>query len=252
MRPPIRRTGTRSERAWSHIQNVDQPEAWARENLWFLEAVFAAFDRTGEWPRIEAVQERLAKTDVTRAVAVGQLVIDVPNEIGARHGERIALTVRGLSLVPAAQPVLAAFMAAMRVALDCYPGPEGSRPRLTGSAVRAAVELDDLTYRKVSVLVLAEGWFFNGGSGSEDHEWERWIRVEVLLLRDVTDISGYLAVVANYRFGPPTQDRRPGNPTRLIDGPRRWLANRESSNRDLLVIAILGGVVVALIVWVFS
>lgn len=232
--------------------NVDQPEAWGREHLWFLEAVFAYFDQAGEWPLIEDVQEAVATTDVSRAVAIGQLVIDVPNEIGARHGERIALTVRGLSLVPAAAPLLTTFVAAMRVALDFYPDPGGSRPRLTGSAVQAAAELDDLTYRKVSVLILAEGWFFGGGSGSEDQDWERWIRVEILLLRDAVDISDYLAVVAEYRFGPPTQSRPAGDPTQLADGPRGWLATRSPSNRDLLAIAILGGLAVALVVWLLK
>jgi hypothetical protein len=232
--------------------NVDQPEAWGREHRWFLEAVFAEFDRDGEWPRIEAVQEAMATTDVKQAVAIGRLVIDITNEIGARHGERIALTVRGLSLVPAAAPLLADFVAAMRVALDFYPGPEGSRPKLTGSAVRAAVKLDDRTYHKVSLLILEEGWFFGGGSGSQDQEWERWIRVEILLLKDAVDISGYLAVLAEYRFGAPTQERESGNPKQLVVGPRGWLAARSPSIRDLLAITILGGVAVALILWLLS
>jgi hypothetical protein len=154
--------------------------------------------------------------------------------------------------VPAAAPLLAAFVAAIRVALDFYPGAEGSRPRLTGSAVRAALELDDRTYHKVSVLILAEGWFFGGGSGSEDQEWERRIRVEILLLKAAVDISSYLAVVAEYRFGPPTQERPPGSRTRLVDGPRRWLATRSPSIADLLLIAILGGLAVVLVVWLVS
>jgi hypothetical protein len=231
------------------VQHVDEPETWAREHQWFLNAVFAAFDEDGRWPQIETVQAALATDDVHRAVAVGQLTIDIPSEIGARHGDRIVLTVRALSLVPDAQQLLSAFTAAMRLAVDAYPGLAGAKPKLAGSNVRAALDLDDLAYRKVSTLVLAEPWVFNGGTGSEDEDWVRWIRVEVLLLRDVTDVFGYLDVIATYRWGPATQVRVQPIAVPMANAPRKWLAKRESSNRDRLIVTIGGGIVVALVAW---
>jgi hypothetical protein len=65
------------------MQNIDQPHAWALKHKWLLEAVFSQFDRDGEWPRIENVQRALANSDPERAVAVAQLAIDIPRELGA-------------------------------------------------------------------------------------------------------------------------------------------------------------------------
>jgi hypothetical protein len=240
-------------RSFRHAQNVDEPYRWATEHLWFLEAVFGHFDRDGEWPLVEDVQRALAASSPERAVAVAQLVIDVPSELGTRQVDRVTLTVRGLHRCRGAAPLLDLFVAAMRLAVDAYPG-EGPST-LSGATVRAALELDDFTYRKVSTLIFAEPWFFGGGSGNVDGEWERTISVHVLLLQGVDDVGGYLDVVARHRFGPPEVEAPPADvtgPAAALSAPRRWLAKREASNRDLLLIAVLGGLVVGLILLLIS
>ena len=76
----------------------------------------AAFERDADWPRIEAVQRRIADSDPVRAVAMGQLVIDMPAEIGARELDRLRLTVLGLSFCEDAAGLLSIFVATIRLA----------------------------------------------------------------------------------------------------------------------------------------
>ena len=57
-------------RAPAWVQGVDQPHQWATQHRWLLEAAFDAFDREGEWPRIEDVQLSLAgATPITQSLS---------------------------------------------------------------------------------------------------------------------------------------------------------------------------------------
>ncbi|MGI8557487.1 MAG: hypothetical protein ACR2ND_04120 [Solirubrobacteraceae bacterium] len=114
--------------------------------------------------------------------------------------------------------------------------------------------LDDATYQKVSTLVSAEGWFFNGGGGDLDGDWYRYIRAEILQLRGVADIADYLDAVASYRFGPPEIEAPPSPEPEvaLIRRPREWLAKREVSVLDLLLITIVGTIVAGIVVWIVT
>jgi hypothetical protein len=244
----------RRVRSPAFVQHVDAPEAWALENLWLLAAVFDAFKSEGVWPRIEDVQRTLAKTVPAHAVAVGQLVIDIPAELGHRDQERIRLTVRALAQVQGAEPLLAHFVAAMRLAYDTYLGDGASV--LHGADVKTTLAVDDMTFRKVSELVFSEPWFFSGGSGGSGDNWDRAIRAEVVLMDGVTDVAGYLDAVARYRFGEPdlAVDQAQAVAQQALSPARRqwlgrWLRKQSASVGDLIVIGIIAAVVAGVILW---
>ena len=157
-----------------------------------------------------------------------------------------------LAHCPKAAPLLELFVQVMLVAMRRYPGPGPDRPVIRGSEIKAQFQLDGVTYGKVSTLVSDEGWFFNGGGGTADGDWHRFIRAEILHLKGVTDIQSYLDVLARYRFGPPEIEIpvHPEEPHGLLRRPVEWLSKRELSALDLIVIAVIGGLIVALVVWV--
>jgi hypothetical protein len=112
------------------------------------------------------LQRRLANSDPARAVAVAQLAIDIPAELGARHIDRFTLTTRALSNCPDAAGLLSQFVAVILRAVAVYEASdEGGPAVLSGRAVKESLGLDDLTYLKVSRLAFAEPWFFAGGGG---------------------------------------------------------------------------------------
>jgi hypothetical protein len=199
--------------AWE--RNVDEPARWAQEHGWLLKTVFAAFAVSGDWPSIEAVQRVLADSDAARAVAVAQLAIDIPAELGAREVDRLVLRCRALSYCDEAAELLSILVAAIKMAVEVYRASDAEHPPvLSGSAVKNRLGLDDLTYVAMSRLLFQEGWFFSGGSGSADKDWQRNVRVEVLLAEHVEDIDDYLDAVTKYRFGEPYLEEDP--PERYI------------------------------------
>jgi hypothetical protein len=212
---------TRRSPAWE--QNVDRPETWAREYKWLLDKVFAAFDRDGDWPRIEPIQRALADSDARRAVSVGQLAIDIPSELGAREGERFALTTRALSHCDGAATLLSVFVEAIRQAAEAYRASADEHPpRLSGRALRDRLDLNDLMYVKVSRLLWREPWFLGGGGGDVDGDWEFTVRVEILLAEDIDNITDYLDAVARYRFGDPYIATVPSEGRQIVKLTKDW------------------------------
>lgn len=250
----MRRTETATRvRAPQWVHGVDEPEAWAVDHQWLLEAAFAAFDRTAEWPLIENVQRDLAN-EPERAVAVTQLVIDIPPALGARFSQRIELTVRALAHVPNATPLLDLLVRVMQEAMSRYPGEGSQQPVIRGSEIKEQFELDEATYRKVTAIVFSEGWFFNGGGGDADGDWYRVVRAEILHLRGVTEIRSYLDAVARYRFGPEEVEipHEPLPATSLSKRPGQWLAKRDVTVFDLLLITVVGGIIVGIAIWLLT
>jgi hypothetical protein len=188
-------------------------------------------------------------------VAAAQLAIDMPTVLGVRHGEYVRLPVRALSHVTNAASVPAQFIDAMLLAVALYSSSDDGRSALlTGIAVRQRLGLVDLRYRRVSTLIFDEPWFLGSGSGAVDQDWTREIRVEVLLLQDVTDVAGYLDAAARYRFGPPEVEgvlapdaSRVG--ALLVHAPARWLAKHETTIGDRIVIAVLTAVIAGVALW---
>jgi hypothetical protein len=232
--------------AW--VQNVDRPHEWAVEHSWLLDAIFALFDRDGDWPRIGAVQRVLADTSPAQAVAVAQLAIEIPAELGARHADRFTLTTQALSHCNGAKSLLASFVEVIHEAAVTYRASDEEQPAvLSGFAVKQSLGLDDSTYVRVSRLVFREPWFFGSGGGNVDDDWRYDVRAEVLLAEHIADIADYLDVVACYRFGPPEIEKpaMAGSSQR----PQDWLTKRDVTVRDLLAITIVGAVVAGVILW---
>ncbi len=147
-------------------------------------------------------------------------------------------------------------MAALKQARARYPGPVGQDPVLRGYEIKSALELDDLTYRKLSTLIFSEGWFFKGGSGDVDGDWTQNIAASILRMDRVETIHDYFNAVAEHRFGPayvPSHQVAAPHPNWGRAEPiRRWLANREVSAGDLLIIGILGSVVAGIVLWLVT
>ncbi|MGI8557489.1 MAG: hypothetical protein ACR2ND_04130 [Solirubrobacteraceae bacterium] len=132
----MRKSSANMMRSPTWVQSVDGPNAWAAEHQWLLETAFDLFDQTSEWPSIEDVQRLLADKP-ERAVAVRQLVFDIPGALGARFSQHVELTVAALAHCPQADPLLDLFVQIMQEAVRRYPGEGSGQPVLRGSEVKA-------------------------------------------------------------------------------------------------------------------
>ena len=159
---------------------------------------------------------------------------------------------RALTYCDEAASLLENFIAVIGQALAAYPGEEEHPAALSGFAVKEKLGLNSLAYRKVSILVFREPWFFNGGSGNPTDDWNRPIAVEVLLAKDIANVEDYLKVITRYRFGPPEIQVAPEGAG--VRGPlkvaRGWLDRRDATIRDLILVAIVAGVIVGVLLLV--
>jgi hypothetical protein len=76
--------------------------------------------------------------------------------------------------------------------------------------------------------------------------------VEVLLAKDIANAADYLDVIARYRFGPPEihvapEDTGERGPLKVSRG---WLDRRDATIRDLILVAIIAGVIVGAVLLV--
>jgi hypothetical protein len=246
-----RHSNVRHAPAWE--QHVDAPDAWAVEHIWLLEAVFNLFDRDNEWPRITTVQRVLADIDPLKAVAVAQLAIDIPNELGARTGECLTLTTRALSYCDGAALLLSLFIRVIQAAAAVYRASDDrvDRVLLSGFDIKERLDIGERTYAKLSTLVFREPWFFGSGGGNPEDDWHYEVRAEVLLAENIENVRDYLDVVARYRFGPPEIETqlRESSKRRRADAIGGWLSKRDVNVRDLLLIAIGSAVVAGVLLW---
>lgn len=235
-------------RAFAWQQNIDRPLEWARGLLWFLEAAYAFFEAQGDWPATESLERALATTDPAHALEVAQLAIDVPSALAIKPARQIQLSVLAMSLIPAAQPLLALLVLAMQEARRLYPGAEGRPAILTGALIKSKLGLDDETYRRLSVVLLDQGWFLGGGSGDPDGNWTRAVPASILRLEGVTTIGGYVEALATHRFGPALVETQEGPPRQALIGVlRAWWRKRDVSAGDLFVIGVVAAVVAGLL-----
>lgn len=238
--------------AW--VQTIDQPREWGREHLWFLEAVYHQFEARGEWPSTQSLEEALAPSNSARALEVAQLAIDIPSALAIKPARQVQLSVLAMSLIPAAQPLLALLLSAMQEARQLYPGAGGQPAILTGELIRTKLQLDDRTYQRLSVVLLDQGWFLGSGGGDPNGGWHRQVPASILRRDGVTTVEGFVAALATHRFGPALVKPPEVAPRQsLFASLRNWWRKRDVSAGDLVMIGVAvtvaGGLLLA---WILS
>lgn len=182
-------------------RNVVLAADWARLHEEALTRVFKAFERDGEWPDGENLQRELNRSGSTHDL-IAELR-DLPPSLGVFQGHgRVALSVRGLSFIPGARPLLEAYMKVITLAVGRYRGVE-EQPRITDEDLRTELGMDDELAKRVGGLVFGEGWPFGSGGGEADGSWYRDVPIELRHLIAAGDIDDFLAVQAKLRYGPP-------------------------------------------------
>ena len=212
-----------SSRSPAWRQYVDQPEDWANAHRWLLRAIFDLFDRDGEWPTMTALQRSLADGDTEHALSAGQLIIEMPGELGARHVDRVVLNARGLSHCDGAENLLDAFVAAIRMAAACYRNSDTQQlARVDDALLRAELGLNDQDLLKLIAVLECEPWAFGNGGGNPGEDWHRDVTVDALRFEGVETIGQYLEALARHRFGPPGEAETNAQ-TNVISLRERWL-----------------------------
>jgi hypothetical protein len=195
-------------------RNVIQAGEWARAYRAALAHVYAAFTREGEWPKIETLQRELNRSGDTHDLITE--LQGMPASLGViQHEGWVALSIRGLSTVPQAVPLLIAYMEVIKLAVDRYRGND-DEPRVTDSDLRDELRMDGELAKRVGVLVFSEGWPFGSGGGEAGGSWYRDVPVELRHLIGAADIDDFLAVQAKLRYGssglPPFWEAQPMSP----------------------------------------
>lgn len=173
--------------------------------LLVLERTYAHWHATGEWPQLEMLQRQFAaeRADVNvRVIATSRsgLVNLSPAE------QQVQLTLRGLSKVPAARPLLDAYLRAVRAMLDRYR--DTKVDAIYGLEDVKALGLDLALERELSELLRHDGLALGNGGGGNDG-WSFQITDRVVAADDVSSVEELMAVI----FGEPLdQDEEPAEP----------------------------------------
>lgn len=145
---------------------------WAIANRWFLGLVFSEFDRTGDWPQLQAMQRSLAQSGDPRNVI--QTAWNLPRELGHRESmpdERVVLMIFALRYVDDASELLTDYVNAFRLVAERYLTP-GEEVKIKREDLTSRLGLSDIQATKVARLLLTGTPWIGGGSNELD-SWER-------------------------------------------------------------------------------
>jgi hypothetical protein len=197
---------------------------WALTHRAFLGAVFRAFDETADWPEAEALQRSMERAALD--IDVGAAMSQMPTSLGHMAVQRIVLSLRGLSYVPKARPILDDYFALLKLAYERYVG-DGDEPQV-GRRDLSNLGVSEADVQKISRLIEADGWPFNGG-GSENGDWFRRVGRDIRHLRGLENIDELLARQAELWYpGAPISQASAQKRARVSRRARlkRWLQRR--------------------------
>jgi hypothetical protein len=222
-------------------------QRWLEANGQILCLAFAHFESDREWPTIERIQHDLELAD--SPIDAAQQVRKMPRDLGFDDQQRLVLTVRGLSHVPAAKGLLEDWAAALRHAYQLWradPQAELTKEDLArlfgGNAQRV-----DL----VANLLFREGWAFGSGRGGVDDAWRLEVRSEIRAARDGRGPAEILG--ARQQAVNPTVEPEPtvSQPEPAEPGPswlrRSWVVIQENRLISAILAAVIGGLILAVI-----
>ncbi|HEX4669258.1 MAG TPA: hypothetical protein VH275_04705 [Solirubrobacterales bacterium] len=173
---------------------VDAAEAWAESHLILLSASFESFTETGEWARIEGLQHRFEVEG--RLLDVGRLAWRMPPPLGLVEQGHVVLLCRALLHVPAASTLLEDWFRTVKHAYDCWIGDPNCE--LISHEVVELLDGDVDRARRVSRLLLREGWMFSSGTGGAEGYWTRELRSDIRVARDARNARELLDARLRY------------------------------------------------------
>jgi predicted KAP-like P-loop ATPase len=168
--------------------------------LLVFERVYAHRRTSGEWPVRAQLQRELARDGVDANVR--EIVMQAAPYAGIESpDERVLLTVRGLGQLPAARPLLDAYIRALNAIVDRYTDTEAEARY--GSDDVKGMNLEPDLERELSELLRRDHFAFGSGGGDEE-SWSFEISEHVVKARDVRTVEDLMAL----RFGesPPAQE----------------------------------------------
>lgn len=206
---------------------LDEPtHEWAIDNLRFLRAVFAEFDRDADWPQINVLQRRLNRRD--ERLNVSEAAYALPPRLGhlesplglAAAEQQIVLSPFGLRYVEEAQGLLDTFLAFLRLVVDRYLSVDDQEGVVARRADLDELGLSESDAIKLSHVILRGGVHFLAGGISDIAAWERTIHEPGLVpLLDVADIDGYLRAEGALLSASPTFGLAPDATMASPDSP---------------------------------
>jgi hypothetical protein len=195
------------------------------QNRDVLEAVVWEFIGSGEWPRRSSLQRVLA-TQHSPPPDLARIFSRIPEPLGllAAPGDRIVLTVFGLSRTAAGRPILEGLVLGLRLAVDRYRN-ETDPAALTWQDLVADPELAVKLWRATGEVLLREAPFLGGGSGGPHDDWHREISEVVVRYWNVRTVDDYLRVRGR-ELGGHSQLR--AGPTSVVPPARATVAQTET------------------------
>lgn len=210
----------------------------------------AHFVAAGEWPEIKQILRELARAGVTAGLE--RAMWSLPPSVGFREGDRLILTSQGLSLSPAAEPLLNMLVNFARHAAAVYLG-TADPPVVTSEGVRDALGLDRTALAQLEALLRTESFLIGSGQRT-DEAWTYEIAPRAAQFKGCSTTEDYLAVRRSI-VGVPSTLPQSGNeisnhmrvrplgrtaPTRRVwRSAHRWLFG--------VSIATVGGILVVVI-----
>jgi hypothetical protein len=178
--------------------------SWAGANRDLLERIVVEVLEQGSWPETKPMTRALAREGV--ALDVTAAVRGMPRGLGFADGfpERAVLLLFGLRLTSGGQGLLAAYVAALRIAAEKFESEE-EPPMLTRAelALRGFFSAEFLT--GLSEILFREAPFLGNKHGAPDEEWTAEVTTDIVRYWDVFSADRYLQLRAeefNLQPGP--------------------------------------------------
>jgi hypothetical protein len=160
------------------------------------QVAFDHFDRTGDWPSVNAVHREALKRNPALELPFTDALQFFSKHSGAYSSDApTSLNVRDLQGVDGSAPLLAQFIGVVRLCVRKFE--EGTdTSKISSDDLRFEFGFEDLEVRKMHAVVQREFLLTRGGStDSERTHWWYEIAPDIHLFRNVQDVPSYLAVV---------------------------------------------------------
>ncbi len=195
---------------------------WAHENQGLLLRCFEQFQSAGSWPTLNELQQGF-DLDGQEADVAG-LAGSMPSLLGVVDHQRLELSVRGMSEIPAALSLLEIWVAILKFACERMTRDAHDR-YITFGDVLAACDNDSRQAMCVVMIFLRESWPPQCGQGVGKFGW--WIAVTdaVLEVRTAGTVSDVLKI-----RGPIQSSPRP-SPAEQLAALADALGERQSGLR---------------------